>query len=78
MLQYLPDDCGILNAGNDVHGRTNAVGAGCAGTATLAAAAQTRLVHEGGFRIERNYQNRGFLCDPTDVPYRAAVTTHKT
>jgi len=27
MLQYLPDDRGILNAGDDVHGRTNAVGA---------------------------------------------------
>ena len=27
MVQYLPDDYGIVNAGNDVHGRTNAVGA---------------------------------------------------
>ena len=41
MVQYLPDHPGVLNAGNDVHGRTNAVGAG---TATLAAPPQTRQV----------------------------------
>jgi len=34
MIQYLPDDRGILNAGDDVHGRTNAVGAGGAPTYT--------------------------------------------
>jgi len=45
MTAHCPDDHGILNAGNDVHGRTNAVGAGCAGTATLAAAPQTRVFH---------------------------------
>ncbi len=44
MVQYLPDDRWIFNAGNDVHGRTNAVGAGCAGTATLAALPQIRQV----------------------------------
>ena len=27
MVQYLPDDRWIFNAGNDVHGRTNAAGA---------------------------------------------------
>ena len=32
MVQYLTDDRGILIAGDDVHGRTNAVRAGCAGT----------------------------------------------
>jgi hypothetical protein len=38
MAQSLADERGILNAGNDVQGRMNAMGAGCTGTATLAAA----------------------------------------
>ena len=28
VLEYLPDHCWIFNTGDDVHGRTNAAGAG--------------------------------------------------
>ena len=36
MLENLVDDRLFLEAGDDVHGCTNAVGAGCTGTVTLA------------------------------------------
>ena len=35
MGEYLLDKLWIFDAGNDVHGRTNAVGAGCTGTANI-------------------------------------------
>jgi len=51
MVQYLPDDGGVFDTSNDVHGRTNAVGAGCAGTATFAAPPQARQVSQFDGRI---------------------------
>jgi hypothetical protein len=77
MVQYFLDDHRIFDTSNDVHERTNAVGAGCAGTATFAVPPQARQVSTSMLNTRLSLCAHVIAMDGMYAGFAGAKTGHR-